>query len=86
MTNNRFNELRKAFPNVETLIDKGIINIIPLKNYDKAPLGNWKLYQSKKYPINKLKNHEGNYGIILGYNKENTDYWLASIDIDGFSI
>lgn len=86
MINNNFNRLKKVLPNAEILVNNGIINIIPLKKGTKTPLGNWKTYQNEKYSIDKLKRHNGNYGIVLGYNKENTDYWLAGIDIDGFSI
>ena len=80
----QYNKLLKTIPDLETLLKEKKINLLAL-NYPKKITTPWKQYQTETIPLNILKKHDGNYGILLGFNKENSDYWLGGIDIDGFS-
>jgi hypothetical protein len=80
----RYTQLLETFPNIETAIENGLINIIA-NDYNKkfSSSYEWGKYQSKQYPIDKLKKHKGNYGIIIGYYPTNKGYWVGCLDIDG---
>ena len=83
MVSKNYIELKKAIPDLNNLLKEKKINFLTLE-YPKLTKKPWKHLQTEKIPINKLKNHKGNYGILLGFNKENSDYWLGGIDIYGF--
>lgn len=79
-----YKQLLETFPNIEKAILNGTINIIPLDINEKFPSQyRWKEYQTKQYPLSKLKRNKGNYGVIIGYRLNNRDYWLGCLDIDG---
>ena len=67
---------------MEEYIQKGRIKILPLKYNSKEPKE--KGYYDKNYTINKLKNHDGNFGIVAGAN--HSDCSIAIIDVDGYKL
>ena len=79
-----YEQLLKSFNNFETNLKDNLINIIPLPLNAKGPkIKKWDDYFNKPYPIDQLKNHKGNFGILMGYNPNNNDYWIGCLDIDG---
>ena len=74
-----FHELPEYF---QHLAESKTITILPLKPGSKKPnLRNWKRYQGKPYPIEPLKKHKGNFGVIAGGNGF-FDEHLVVFDID----
>lgn len=74
-----FQELPSYF---QHLAEAKAITILPLKPGSKKPkLRNWKRYQGKPYPLEKLKRHKGNFGVIGGGNGFFDDH-LVILDID----
>lgn len=53
-------------------------NVIPINSNSKLPSIKWKDYITKKYPRVKLKNHNGNLGVITGKISNN----LVILDLD----
>ena len=41
-------------------------NVIPVRKNSKISVGEWKIYQTKLYPHEKLKVHDGNVSVICG--------------------
>lgn len=64
----------------QRLVLNKTVTIIPLKPGTKEPFSTWKSYQSNAYPIEKLQQHRGNFGILTGGHQE----WgnLVVLDID----
>jgi len=82
---NVYKKIIKEYPIFEKQIfEEGKINFITLE-HPKKTNKTWKKYQTKPNTKNKLKRHNGNIGIVLGFDKENRDYWLGGLDIDGFN-
>lgn len=67
---------------MEDYIQKGRIKILPLYNNSKAPVGND--YYNKNYTLDDLRKHNGNFGIIVGANHQDSS--LAIIDVDGYKL
>jgi hypothetical protein len=80
-----YKKLLKEAPILKKAMERKQINFLTLE-YPKKTEKAWKQYQTKTNSQRKLKKHNGNIGIILGFNKENQDYYLAGVDIDGFNI
>ncbi len=84
-----FTELPQVFQN---LVQEGIVTILPLTKGTKKSAVKWKQYQNAEgppYPLNKLKQHNGNFGIFPGLHhkiKSSTgdeeDRYLVVLDID----
>jgi len=84
-----YNDLKEVFPNVEELLSKEIINIIPIKENDpekKPDVKTWTPYQNETIDLKELKSRTMNYATILGFKKDSKDYWLCSLDFDGVKI
>jgi hypothetical protein len=71
-------------PIIEKAFNEKQINFLTLE-YPKKTMNSWKHLQTKSNSITKLKNHENNVGVILGFNKDKNDCYLAGIDIDSFN-
>lgn len=84
-----FDELPPVFQN---LAQEGSGTILPLIKGTKKPNVKWKPYQTIKnppYPLEKLKQHKGNFGIFPGLqhqtnssNEAKEDIYLVVLDID----
>jgi len=62
--------------------ESGVITILPLKPGTKEPkLSKWKTYQTRQYPLNVLKRHKGNFGVITGSTGKGWSN-LVILDID----
>jgi phage/plasmid-associated DNA primase len=67
---------------IKHLAENGVINLLPLSAGEKRPSKNWKAYQSKKYPLERLKRHRGNFGIVTGDPLDYGLHYLTILDID----
>ena len=76
--------LKKAVPDIEEHIVTGRIKVIRLKEGMKEPLDND--YYFKELTLEELKQHKGNYGIIVGFNNGRNGSSIAVADIDGLTI
>lgn len=76
--------LVEAIPDIEQYIKEDKIKVIRLKPLSKEPLDS--NYYFKEVSLAELKSHEGNYGIIVGYNNGKNGSSISGIDIDGFTI
>ena len=79
-----WNRLVQAIPDIEQLIIEDKIKVIRLKKGMKEPLD--KDYYFKKVSLEELKTHNGNFGIIIGYNNGKIGSSIAVADIDGYTI
>ena len=61
-------------------IDK--INIIPITKKSKKAAISWKQYQHTKFPLEQLKNHRGNFGLITGSLSPRKGVYITVIDLD----
>lgn len=78
----RFNNLCNEITDIEEHITKGTVKVIKVRNNSKIPLEND--YYKAPSTLEDLKEHNGNFGLIVGYN--HTDKSLAVIDIDGYKM
>lgn len=76
--------LIEAVPDIEQYILEDKIKIIRLKRYSKEPLDS--NYYFKEVTLEELKKHDGNYGIIVGFNNGKNGISIAGADIDGLTI
>lgn len=76
--------LKEAIPDIEQLIQEDKIKVIRLKKGMKEPLD--KNYYFKTVTLKELKQHEGNYGIIVGYNNGKNGSSISVADVDGLTI
>ena len=76
--------LKEAIPDIEQFILEDKIKLIRLKEGMKEPLDND--YYNKKLTLEELKVHNGNYGILVGYNNNKNGCSIAVADIDGITI
>ena len=76
--------LEAAVPDIEKFIIEDKIKVIRLIKGMKEPLDND--YYFKKVTLEELKQHEGNYGIIAGYNNGKNGSSIAVADVDGLTI
>lgn len=63
-------------------LESNRIKVIPLKKNSKEPLN--KDFFNKKYKISELQKYNGNFGIVVGANHNESS--LAIIDIDGYKL
>lgn len=82
MSNNNFNHIQENIVDLKEQLEAKQIKVIPLKENSKEPLE--KDYYNKNYTVDDLKNHDGNFGIIVGANHKESS--LAVIDIDGYKL
>ena len=81
LTKHDFDKVLIELKDVITTFQKKIETDKSLTNDDKDKI---KKDISKIQNIKtSLKDHKGNFGIIIGYNPNNTPYWLGCLDIDG---
>ena len=78
-----FKELWNEIKDIESYIQENKIKVIRVNKNSKIPLGND--YYNKPSKLEDLKKHDGNYGLIVGYNHEQGSS-IAVIDIDGYSM
>ena len=83
ITGNTWEKLYSYLEDVEEQLHEDTIKIIPLKKNEKYP--GIKDYYNKKFPLQKLKRHNGNLGICIGYNHQKNGRSIAVIDIDGYT-
>lgn len=76
--------LTEAIPDIEAYILEDKIKVIRLKEGMKEPLDYD--YYNKKVTLEELKQHKGNYGILVGYNNKKNGCSIAVADIDGITI
>ena len=76
--------LKEVIPDIEEYITTGKIKVIRLKEGMKEPLD--KDYYNKKVTLEELKQHKGNYGIIVGYNNNKNGFSIAVADVDGLTL
>lgn len=79
----RWDVLQSEITDIEFQLKEDHIKVIPVLKDKKNPKG--KDYYNKEFPLKKLRKHNGNYGIAVGYNHEINNKSLAVIDIDGYS-
>lgn len=86
----RQEELLKRIPDAFDYHKKDIINIIRLnsihdhttKDQGKRPFG--KKWNENHVSLHELQIHDGNFGILAGYNHEKNGYSPTIIDVDGY--
>ena len=74
--------LNHHIQDMEEYIKKGRVKILPLHKNSKIPKDEG--YYDEIYTVNDLKNHDGNFGIIVGANHQDSS--LAIIDVDGYKL
>ena len=79
-----FERLVEEIPDIEEHIQEDKIKVIKVRPDSKIPLGND--YYNAPSTLEELKEHKGNYGIIIGYNHNIYNKSLAVADIDGYTI
>ena len=79
-----FERLVEEIPDIEEHIQEEKIKVIKVRTDSKIPLGND--YYNAPSTLKELKEHKGNYGIIIGYNHNKFNKSLAVADIDGYTI
>ena len=82
MSDNNFNNIQENIIDLKEQLEAEQIKVIPLKENSKEPLE--KDYYNKNYTVDDLKNHNGNFGIVVGANHNESS--LAIIDIDGYKL
>jgi len=80
----KFEKLVEEIPDIEKHIEEDNVKVIKVRNDSKIPSEND--YYKAPSTIEKLKKHNGNFGIIVGYNHKKNNKSLAVIDIDGYSL
>ena len=78
----RFNKLCEEIPDIEEHITKGNVKVIKVRENSKIPSEND--YYKAPSRLEDLKEHNGNFGLIVGYNHNEKS--LAVIDIDGYKM
>lgn len=78
----QFKDITKQISDLEEQILQNNIKVIPLKKDSKLPRDN--KYYTRDYSITELEAYTGNFGIIPGYNHNNSS--IAIIDIDGYTM
>lgn len=79
-----FIDLTSEITDIEEYIKEDKINVIPLHSDEKRPKGdNW---NKVNHSLTELKTHNGNYGLITGYNHSKNGKSIAYIDIDGYTM
>lgn len=76
--------LKKELPDIEEHIKEDNIKVIKVGSGSKIPFE--KDYYNVPSKLEGLKRHEGNYGLVVGYNHDKKGKSLAIIDIDGYSL
>ena len=79
-----FIDLTSEINDIEDYITEDKVNVVPIPKNSKIPL--IKEWQTTKHSIRKLKRHNGNYGLIIGYNHSRNGKSLSVIDIDGYTM
>ena len=82
MTTVTFDTICNNVTDIRECIADDSVKVIPLKPRKKNPRDNG--YYTREYSITDLENHRGNFGIIAGYNHQESS--LAIIDIDGYTM
>lgn len=77
-------KLVEAIPDIEQLILEDKIKVIRLKKGMKEPSD--EDFYNKTVTLEELKAHEGNYGILVGYNNKKYGSSIAVADVDGLTI
>ena len=78
-------KLVEAIPDIEQYIREDKIKVIRINKFTKdRPSDND--YYNKIVSLEELKQHKGNYGLIVGYNNKKNGSSIAVIDIDGYTI
>ena len=78
----RFNKLCEEIPDIEEHITNGNVKVIKVRENSKIPSEND--YYKAPSRLEDLKEHNGNFGLIVGYNHNEKS--LAVIDIDGYKM
>ena len=78
-----FNDISKQLKDIEEEILLNHIKVIPLKRNNKLPRDSQ--YYTRDYSITDLEQHNGNFGIIAGYN-HGLGESIAIIDVDGYTM
>ncbi len=76
--------LTSEINDIEEHIKEDKIKVIPIPKDSKNP--NKKNWNNRKYSLTTIKNHNGNYGILIGYNHSKNGKSIAVIDIDGYTM
>lgn len=76
--------LKKELPDIEEHIKEDNIKVIKVRAGSKIPFE--KDYYNVPSKLEGLKRHNGNYGLVVGYNHDKKGKSLAIIDIDGYSL
>jgi len=79
-----FINLTSEINDIEDYITEDKVNVVPIPKNSKIPT--IKEWQTTKHSIRKLKRHNGNYGLIIGYNHSRNGKSLSVIDIDGYTM
>ena len=80
----KFEKLVEEIPDIEKHIEEDNVKVIKVRHDSKIPSEND--YYNAPSTLEKLKKHNGNYGIIVGYNHKKNNKSLAVIDVDGYSL
>ncbi len=80
-----WNRLKEEVPDIEEHISEEKIKVIRINEFTKDRPSD-KDYYFKEVTLEELKKHNGNYGIIVGYNNGKYGSSIAVIDIDGYTI
>ena len=78
----RFNNLCEEIQDIEEHIANDSVKVIKVRKNSKIPLEND--YYKAPVKLEDLKKHNGNFGVIVGYNHKEKS--LAVIDIDGYKM
>ena len=83
-TSENYDKLCEQLVDLENQLKEDKIKVIPLpKNTKKPRLKNW---NTRKYRLEKIQKHKGNFGILMGYNNSKNGYSISVIDIDGYKL
>ena len=73
-----FINLTAEINDIEEYINENKINVVPIPKNKKGPIGkNWNKIQ---YDLTTLKESDGNYGMLIGYNHSLNGESIAVID------
>lgn len=79
-----YEKLVEEIPDIEKHIEEDNVKVIKVRYDSKIPSEND--YYKAPSKLENLKNHKGNFGIIVGYNHKKNNKSLAVIDVDGYSV
>ena len=80
----KWKKLKEEVPDIEEHIQEDKVKVIKVRPDSKIPSEN--NYYKAPSELEELKYHNGNFGIIVGYNHNKFNKSLAVIDVDGYSV